>query len=153
MRERSDLFLQEFGKYLQQRERVYLTFQTSVVEVLGKRIRLAAAVTFMVDSEMRTVNFVLLETVDEGPDAMQRLYPRDGGAGSISAAVEEKVLEHFVAYIGCLHECGNVTVNCLGYGRGLMHVANKSSFRARLEAANGRTIFWVPDARYSLAFE
>jgi hypothetical protein len=153
MRERSDLFLHEFGKYLrQQRERVYLTFQTSVVEILGERIRLAAAVTFMVDSEMRTVNYVLLETVDEGPDAMQHLYPRRGGPGSISTAAEAKVLEHLVAYIERLHECGNVAVGRLTYGRGLMHVADKTSFRARVDAANGRAILWLPDMRYSLGF-
>jgi hypothetical protein len=145
MRERSDLFLREFGKYQQQqRERVYLTFQTSVVEIMGKRIRLAAALTFMVDSEMKTVNHVLLETVDEGLAAEQRLYPRQGGAGGISAAAEAKVLEHMVAYIGRLHECGNVSVRRLTYGRGLMHVANKSSFRARVDAANGEAILWLP---------
>jgi hypothetical protein len=113
---------------------------------------LAAAITFRVDSGMRMVNHVLLETVDLGPDAVHRLYPRDGGAGSISAAAEAKVLEHLVAYIGRLHECGNVSVRSLTYGRGLMHVASKSGFRARLEASNGRAIFWLPDTRYSLGF-
>jgi hypothetical protein len=40
------------------------------------------------------VNHVLLEAVDEGSVAMQRLYPRQGGGGYISAAAEENVLEH-----------------------------------------------------------
>jgi hypothetical protein len=150
MRERSDLFLQELRKYQQQRESVHLTFQTSVVEIMGRRIRFAATATFMVDSVMRTVNYVLLETVDEGHDAEQRLYPRHGGPGSISTAAEEKVLEHMVAYIGCLRECGNVIIRRLTYGRGLMHVADKSSFRARVDAANGRAILGWPDTHYSL---
>jgi hypothetical protein len=72
----------------------------------------------MVDSEMMAVNYVLLETVDKGPVAEQRLCPRHGGAGSISPAAEKKVLEHWVAYIGRLHEIGNASVNSITFGRG-----------------------------------
>jgi hypothetical protein len=111
---------------------------------------LAAAVTFMVESEMKPINHVLLEAVDEGPAAEQRLYPRQGGPGSISAAAEEKVLEHWVAYIGRLHEISNVSVKSITFGRGLMLVADKSSFQARLEEANGQPIMWIPDGRHSL---
>jgi hypothetical protein len=155
MRERSDLFLQEFGKYQRQKgERIELSFQTYVNKLVGGRIRLGAAVSFTVDnSEMKPINHVLLETVDEGPVAEQRLHPRQGGPGnpgSISAAAEEKVLEHWVAFIRRLHEISNASVGSIMYGRGLMHVANKSSFRARLEAANGRAIIWLPNMRYSL---
>jgi hypothetical protein len=152
MRERSNLFLQELEKYQQQQgERIGLSFQTSVVKPVGKgRIRLAAAVSFMVDSEMMTVNHVLLETVDEGPVAVQRLYPRQGGAGSISAEAEKKVLEHWVAYIGRLHQRVNVSISSITYGRGLMNVADKSSFQASLEEANGGAIMWMPQMRYSL---
>jgi hypothetical protein len=152
MRERSDLFLQEFGKYQQQQqsERISLSFQTSVIRLLGGRIRLAAAVRVWVDSKLRTVNHVLLETVDEGSEAEQRLYPRQGGPGTISAAAEKKVLEGWVAYIGRLHEIGNVSVKSITFGRGLMHVADKNSFQARLEEANGQPIMWVPDKQHSL---
>jgi hypothetical protein len=100
------------------------------------------------DSKTKTINHVLLETVDEGPAAVQRLHPRQGGAGSISAAAEERVLEHWVDYIKRLHEISNASVSSINYGRGLMHVANKSSFRARLETANGGAITWVPNMRY-----
>ena len=123
MRQRSNLFLLELHKYQQQQDEIIsLTFQTSVIQIIDGKTRLAAAVTFLVDSKLSTVNYVLLETVDEGSVAEQRLYPRQGGPGSISAAAEEKVLEHLIAYIGRLHECGNVSVLRLTYGRGLMHV-------------------------------
>jgi hypothetical protein len=152
MRERSDLFMLEFGAYQeQQSERIGLSFQTSVIKLLGERIRLAAAVTFMVsDSEIGSINHVLLETVDEGPEAEQRLYPTQGGPGSISAAAEEKVLEGWVAYIVRLRELGNASVKSITFGRGLMFVADKSSFQGRLEEANGRPIMWIPDGRHSL---
>jgi hypothetical protein len=42
-------------------------------------------VSFIVDSETRTANHVLLKTLDEGPVTEQRLYPRQCCAGSISA--------------------------------------------------------------------
>jgi hypothetical protein len=152
MRERSDLFLQELGRYQRQKGgRIELSFQTYVNKLVAGGIRLGAAVSFMVnDSEVRTINHVLLETVDEGRAAEQRLSPRQGGPGFISAAAEEKVLEHWVAFIGRLHEISNASVSTIKYGSGLMIVANKSSFRARLESANGGAIIWVPNMRYSL---
>jgi hypothetical protein len=152
MRERSDLFLQEVGRYQeQQSERIGLNFQTSVIKLLGGRIRLAAAVTFVVDFKLNEVNYVVLETVDEGPEAEERLYPKQGGPGSISAAAEEKVLEGWVAFIGRLREIGNASVNSICFGRGLMFVADKNSFEARLEEANGGPIMWMPDRRHSLS--
>jgi hypothetical protein len=151
MRERSDLFLQELHKYQQQRgEIIDFYVQLSVIKVIDGKISLTAAVSFMVDSERRGVTNVLLETVDEGPVAEQRLNPRRGGPGSISTAAAEKVLEHWVAYVGRLHDEYNASVSCITFGRGLMHVADKSSFQASVEAANGGAIMWVPNTQYSL---
>jgi hypothetical protein len=151
MRERSDLFLQELGKYQQQQsERIGLSFQTSVIKLLGGKIRLAAAVTLMFDSKLSTVNYVFLETVDEGPVAEERLYPKQGGSGDISTAAEEKVVEGWVAFIGRLREISNVSVKSITFGRGLMWVADKTSFEERLEEANGGHIMWIPDTQHSL---
>jgi hypothetical protein len=99
MKERSDLFLEELGEYQKQHqgERMGLSFQTSVIKLVGGSTRLAAAVTLRTAGKTCSVNHVLLETVDEGPEAEQRLYPSQGGAGSISAVAEKKVLEHWVA--------------------------------------------------------
>jgi hypothetical protein len=151
MRERSDLFLKELGKYQRQKdERIELSFQTSVIRLLGGKIRLAAAVTFFFDSKLSTVNHVLLETVDEGPVAEERLYPRQGGSGDISVAAEEKVVEGWVAFIGRLREISNMSVKSITFGRGLMFVADKSSFEERLEEANGGHIMWIPDRQHRL---
>jgi hypothetical protein len=130
MRERSDLFLQELGKYQQQKdERIELSFITYVINYTEGKIRLTATVSFMVDSEKRTINDVLLESVDEGPAAEERLRQGGAGRGSISAAAEEKVLEHWVAYIGRLREISNASVSSIKYLCGLKEVANKSSFQ------------------------
>jgi hypothetical protein len=151
MRKRSELFLQELHKYQQQEGEIIDIFvQLSVIQILDGKISLAAALSFMVDSKTRTVTTVLLETVDEGPVAEERLQCIQGGPGFISAAAEKKVLEHWVAYIGRLRNECTADVNSITYGRGLMHVADKSSFRASVEAANGGEIIWVPNRGYSL---
>jgi hypothetical protein len=152
MRERSDLFLQELHKYQQQQEGelINLFVQLSVVERVDEKISLAATVFFMVDSERKTVKHVLFETVDEGSVVVQRLSPKQGGPGSISTAAAEKVLEHWVAYIGRLHEECNAPVSSITFGRGLVHVADKRSFQASVKAANGGAIMWMPDNRFTL---
>jgi hypothetical protein len=151
MRQRRDLFLQELHKYQQQQgEIINLFVQLSVIQILDDKISLSAALSFMVDSKKRTVSTVFLETVDEGPVAEQRLQCRHGGPGVISAAAEKKVLEHWVAYIGRLRNECSADINSITFGRGLMHVADKSSFQASVEAANGGEIIWVPNRHYSL---
>jgi hypothetical protein len=152
MRVRQDLFLLELRKCYQeqhQSERIGLSFQTAVIKLLGGKIRLAAAIMLEFDSKWSTVNHVLLETVDEGPAAQERLYPSRGGAGDISIAAEKKVLDGWIAFIRSLRDFCNVTVKSITFGRGLMFVANKGSFQESLEEANGGPIMWIPDREHS----
>jgi hypothetical protein len=151
MQERGRLFLEEVNRYqIQQGTKMGLFFQTSVIKLLGNGIRLVAAVSFHADGKHWTVNHVLLETVDDGPEPEKRLYPRSGGPGTIATAAEEEVLEHWVAYIGRVHEIGNASVSGITYGRGLMHVADKRDFQKKLDAANSpKKIMYLPDSRYA----
>jgi hypothetical protein len=150
MRTRSSLFLREIQKHGEEGG-IKVSFQTSVIKLLGK-VRLVAACSYVSKDFTRvSLNHVLLENVDEGAQAEQRLYPSSGGAGSISEEAEEKVLDHWVSFMGLLIESGMRVVS-ITYGRGLMAVCEKKSFQEKLEAVGDGMIMWIPDVRYSLMF-
>jgi hypothetical protein len=150
MRTRSSLFLREIQKHGEEGG-IKVSFQTSVIKLLGK-VRLVAACSYVSKDFTRvSLNHVLLENVDEGAQAEQRLYPSSGGAGSISEEAEEKVLDHWVSFMGLLIESGMRVVS-ITYGRGLMAICEKKSFQEKLEAVGDGMIMWIPDVRYSLMF-
>jgi hypothetical protein len=152
MQERGELFLQELHRYQQERGEIIRLFaQLSVIRMIDGKISLTAAVSFLVNGERgSTAAFVMLETVDEGEVAENRLNPRGRGPGDISTAAAAKVLECWCAYIRRLRNECSANIYSVTYGRGLMHVADKSSFREIVEAANGDTVVWVPNTEHSM---
>jgi hypothetical protein len=122
--------------------------QTCAVYLVHK-IYLVVLVT-LIDAEFNRVmvNHVVLEEIDQGDEAMGRLYPTYG-SGSLSEVTKEKVLVLWVAFAVRLQELG-ISIRAVTYGRGLNYLNDDAAFKKQVDTAHGRPITWCPDMAHAM---
>mmetsp|Transcript_46483 Transcript_46483/g.55901 ORF Transcript_46483/g.55901 Transcript_46483/m.55901 type:complete len:269 (+) Transcript_46483:59-865(+) len=152
MRQRQIAFMEEAGCRIEGRG---LSLSVACIDMF-QRIRLVAAAHFY-DGEpkIREVNRIMFECVDEGEEAMRRLYPSSGGSGSLSTDVKERVVIHLTDFVRRLNKYG-IHVNSMTYGRGLMWLSGDEQVQETIEKHNGEVneghckIMYVASTDYAM---
>jgi len=134
--------------------RTRISFQIACIDICC-RVRLVAAASVVVSGggvpftiNVDQINHVLFETIDEGREALQRLYPSNGGSGTLSKAAKRFVIARLSIFVKRLNEHG-LQASSMTYGRGLMWLSDDEESTEKIEENNaGAKMMWVPSMNY-----
>jgi len=158
MKQRTDLFLLEAMRCSKTGDvRGAFACQIAVVHQLGA-LRLVASATMWSKAKngIIEIRHVLFDTVDEGEEARQLLYPglpvmshypMDGDPGDLSKAARERVVEKMSAFVERVHVVG-LEISGLTFGRGLMWLSHDQEAMDRIQGNEKGSLHWVPSTDY-----
>lgn len=115
------LFVEELSRVLTSPPRS-ISLTVLCVEDADDTTRLIATARLMSGWDPIDVHNVIYRKVDAGREALRRIYPRDGGFGSVAEGKKEEVIEHIGRFVDML-AAENISVIWMTCGRGLPWLA------------------------------